>query len=1244
MRIIKLLLLFSVAVNCSLRKRGLETPVPSEQVQEKTFFFNAGDVNKPKRFLLGSAPIQTDASGEGWETYLAQDDLHINIEFEVTETKLIGLQVNPSFPNDRSKWSKVLEIPITKHYYNEFRKDEYGRDTREMIENDQRSHWSRRTHMKLDLTGVQFFVERTGHSMYSRRSEILSVDGIEWDQKSQFLGFNINERVTFTYGLFVRNSLTANVTRRFNILAFESDKNFKATPYHTDNAKYFNILHTVSRQIEEGGSVDRQIMKAAKWDFSKPLDIYLDGVPEKYTQLFKDTVNAWGNSLQKIGAVPQGMSPFNVRTDYPSKYPFDLRYPAIHWVDSKRTSLFSPLGIALNNADVETGKMLSANVIMYGGMLERLVNRYLNPTAASASAIHLNSQTLFPPFQFQTPQFSQQIKMDIDKISGKLNANVAKNLQVVQEALKLRNTPESEAKIQELDQQLTQLANGSDQRWYNILRDLPNMPMDSISGAPRLNEMENQTQSFLSQTKISDLLSLDIMAEDKEMELLQMLSGERFAAMKDSALLRGATNIVAHDDRTFAHAAPLWMSSLANIPSNRQEAALRSLLRNVLLHEMGHFLGLGHQFKGSIVPEAGTLPKEYTNHKDNLKNPKSLLSRSLPENNSNNYSSIMDYANGRGEVLIEEADVVPGPHDELVLNYIYNGKIAVFNKQADKFEFFKHEDVNEQYSGYIPEKYKGHKVAYFPACNDYDASFLKDPQCNRWDSGSLPVDIVKSYTRNIDDSISNILFNFTDANETSAFQAENRLWYLSFDVFAHLRTFYEQLRLKLAQTAYDKNSANSVSMWDKLRTNETALFEFSRACTTETDKISNEILKTIMKNKAIKDLCLANIEALSAIKKYVSLPPIDHTRLEEERNIQGGYIAGEGTKQWAKYFDGGWLMLSNRPLKTVALLNATTATPFMIYGGSLMNNFFFDYEGNRFLYRTLFPEEVTEVISTAVNKNLMFASEESSTLAGESKTLIGSAILSLSYFNWNMNNGPYAGNEKSRLSENYDDILKSQTAFDFNYGAVIITAVPPTEGESDRFKKFTVSLYDFSNDKSTKIEDFFILREGRIIARDNNKFLFPLTKIRFFSDTEAYALVYKIGYDELRERDPLIDKSVKTHLTDLHKKIVDDCVIGENNSGLASYFSGAADSTFAGFKIPQGISTETNNSRKYEFDRSVNEEFDKYELYAKKKNPNLKLSMTYRCEEAVRGVGMISSVAAMLNGYWLGITNNYVER
>src|SRR5690606_9234471 len=36
--------------------------------------------------------------------------------------------------------------------------------------------------------------------------------------------------------------------------------------------------------------------------------------------------------------------------------------------------------------------------------------------------------------------------------------------------------------------------------------------------------------------------------------------------------------------------------------------AVRSLIKDLLLHEVGHMLGLGHNFKENILPTRGTLP------------------------------------------------------------------------------------------------------------------------------------------------------------------------------------------------------------------------------------------------------------------------------------------------------------------------------------------------------------------------------------------------------------------------------------------------------------------------------------------------------------------------------------------------------------------------------------------------------------------------------------------------------------
>ena len=1189
-----------VATGCSLRKRATETPVPNEQNFNKEFFFEKGDTAKPKRFIFGKATTQVDSIAErGGALFMAQMNLHENIEFKLTNDYLIGYRVNPSFPNNRERWIPVLRIKISKHFYLEMRKDEYGRETKDLIENDQRSDWTRRPMMKLDLTDITYEENAVRASSLRREIVTMAADEIERDDKNSFLGFNINEKVTWNFGRNNNSSTTMSITSRINLMAFKPDYSFKGTAYHVDNAKYFNILHTVSRQIEDGGGVDRQVMKAAKWDFSKPLDIYLNNVPERYTQVFVDAVNEWDTMLQNIKAVPAGQTAFRVHTTYPGKYPFDLRYPAINWVDDTRISAHGPLGIALNNADLETGKMIGANVVIYGGKLEAFLNRYPVNSGSSQFSKIVNTVQM-PAFPFIPFNF------------GSGPANIP----------------------------LLQIQGLNDIR-FDLL---PSAPTVGLFDAANTNFTQNTNFESLLDTQFFEHTN-DLSATQDPKSLEEALQQEHYLQLKENRL--ESAFFMSHHDRTFADIAPQISAAMGPIvTASEREKVKRSVIKNVLLHELGHFLGLGHQFKGSILPDEGTLPTIYTNSARNTNNPKSLYARSRATTGRTNYTSIMDYPSGFVEVAIKEEDVKPGPHDELVLQYIYNGKISLYDKARDRFNMETTlESINQQIAGRIPDQINGMSVAYFPACNDWDASLMRDSECKRWDDGITPADIVESQFRMVRDNISSILFNFSNKSNQSAEEAESRLWGVALGMFSNVRTFYDDLRIHLSETIYE----GSLTQWEALRGDNDALFNFSRACVQNTSAIQNVVLKKIMLDKKVRKLCKANLAVLNQTRSFISLPMFDHTDVTFSTSVQGGYIGGEGSNNASKYFSGNYTGLTNYPLKMAALYNMTSPNPYMLYSGYFMDNIFYDISKYRFLYRTLFPHEVTEIMSLAVTKNMAFGSDENS-VSGE--TTLGKTVLSLSYLNSIMNHGQYAGNETARPTDDYNRILQTQAQFDFKVVAIMINVSEPTEGDKELIKQFTFDLLDLRTMKTAPIQDVYILPGGRVIARDRSKFLFPLSEMRFINDKTAYVMAYQIEYDEPALEDKLFEESTKALLTSEHSKIVDDCIDGINSSGLSKFFTGATrddltpEEQFSGFRIQPGIATELNSTKRDQLKLSIQQEFNKYEAYARKRNPKLNAqnTMTRRCEEAVRGVGMISSAAAMLNGYWLGITNNYIKR
>ena len=131
-----------VTSSCEFRTPAPVTPQinTNGEMIRKAFFFKNREF-KPgtcsdQTFLATWAPI--DERGIYAEYFLLNGvpkKMHLNVFWCFTQDALIGYEVNPSFPNQRDHARAVIEIPITKNYYYEPKKDGYQRDTNEMIKN-----------------------------------------------------------------------------------------------------------------------------------------------------------------------------------------------------------------------------------------------------------------------------------------------------------------------------------------------------------------------------------------------------------------------------------------------------------------------------------------------------------------------------------------------------------------------------------------------------------------------------------------------------------------------------------------------------------------------------------------------------------------------------------------------------------------------------------------------------------------------------------------------------------------------------------------------------------------------------------------------------------------------------------------------------------------------------------------------------------------------------------------------------
>ncbi len=1208
-------LLFASPLACTklFKERAAETPPPVEEAVDKSFFVNPD--GKPKTFLCAWAPeIGQGLYGEMAMTALVNAALHCNVEFEITENYLIARRIHPSFYDDRSRWAEILKIPITKHFYYERQKDEHGRDTNTWIENDQRSHWSARPKMKLDLMNMSV------HNFYPLGTHVSSsVSEIEWDFERNFLGFT-------THMVSEMKGTDGELQGKFrvNFLAFDHDPNFKKIPYHQENARFMNVLHVMGRKVE---GIEPELY-AARWDLTKTHTIYLNGVPTEHEATVKAAFEKWNETLRKIGAIPKDHVAFQPVVKN-LKHPFDLRYPSFNWISDRRLSIYSPLGIGMAHADVRNGKILWGSVNIYGGMIEDYINRY-TPLESGLSGFAKTAERADDAISpigviagFLPKTFS--VADNFTKIDFSTRPALMNNLMTEYQSF-LRS------EIQRLSSNPTALARvqveALNEQLKNIQSQNPALGMILNDLIGQATAETTTVRNYFASRKLIDHFGSSLLrhaavdghASEQKPNLAKLMS----------KIKEPSSSFFIEEGLTVANKSGSWMNSPARKTRPLPEL-LDSVVMDLSLHEIGHFLGLGHQFKENIVPEEGTVPSRFV---------KELSEKATAQNEFTNYTSVMGYRSGRVEMMIPAKDLNPGPHDELVLRYIYKGEYATYDREADDFVF-----ARVPVSGKIPTmsqlrlqsgQVKNLPTAYFPACNDYEASLGADPFCNRWDRGSKAEDIVRSYFELVSDNLLSNLYSMVGGGANS-FEAEGRLWLSSLDTFTRVRLFYDEMRRRL------RSDPQLKPLWNRLRMDKDALMEFEQACFNPERIKKGSVLQEIFAVKGMIDLCRANRVALEEFRFFLNLPDADYTKIDHnKRYVSGGYLEGDADRNWGHIF-GSWYQMSNLPFKISALFNLTFPQPFLMLGRGFFPNPYYDHEENRFLYRTLYPRTYTKIISDAVQQNMRFAAT-----GLNDTTNIGRTLLMTGGF---MGLSRWGTNDAAKLPREFNDLLNSQTEFQLSIVAVLIKPTKPDANsnvKADHYKKFTATVFDFVTGQSATARDVYILPKGEVFVWANGMFLYPVTKLRFYSGNDAYVIAYKVAYD-YEEGDELVDESVKAALTERHNEIASLCVDGFAGNGLSSYFDIGNDGNqdaFEGFYIPPGIAEEVGKEKIGQFYKSVDQAFEKYEKWAQDRIPGKYpvKSMRRVCDEAIRGIGQIAASAALLNGYWLAITPEYLEK
>lgn len=1338
------LVLFASA--CSYTTPPVVTPVPSDEVVDKTFFRKRANVtflidpetgnrmtaeeaamNDTTSHLLlagksGQYVLTTAAEKSGWQIVVEEADVPktfvcgwapisevgfisewtqvhgaptlpaCNLQFEIEETKLVGRQVIPNVP--RKDWPTIITIPVNSHFDLVNKEDKYGRPLTETYRRTDRHTWDFRASMSLNWRGIE--INDWAYQLLYGGTLTTSVKDVvrETYKGKSYIAFT--SAVTSGYfGAYHQAQF------RINFLEFESDPSFEKRVYHQDNSQHFGTLWGLGAHVNG----DHPVKYIGRWDFrpeALPHEICLNGFegsPEAKA-IAVETLDLWNKALQEADVVPNGVQAF-----VPSKrnmdYTFDLRCSSISYVSDKRISSRSPLGIAFAQMDVRNGKILWAGSMNYGGALEGWIEYYKGSNFGSAggsgdSFMTMPGEAVFSqeygrPIYNGNPFANMMSPLDnfsLGAPSSRINVNdvestiatLYRGMNFVERrgsdewiedfAKRLEGAEFSDIEQMAADGRLAELgkkvyaANGgmnpTDGRisWEEMgayvahtLRvakgegvlsaddflnsessfifggavDSLAMEVDNVIGGSNNLMSGSSWQSMLVGTNTfmeDQLMRSAIMGNDYHQRSPE-LQAERIAQNAEYNLARMRMTGIQDLDNTIGRFAEQVATARGELGDLDVEDIVLTSIRKTMLHEFGHMLGLGHNFRDNIMPERGSIPDA---HWTKLEEDRKIL----PKVNLN-FTTVMGYPHAFQVMARHKDEVNVGPQDKLVLRYIYNNQVPIFNPNSPD-EDFKYltlgQDIPGQ-SGRIPDvktdlgrynsKYDGYKVTYFPSCTDMMAIFALDPYCNRWDLGYDAKTIVEGYFDDYQNNWLTKLNNFAKLRN-DLWMVRYRLWTGSLYTFSRVRAFYDYMRRKYRREILEIAESDPKN-----------LLSFSKCAN---DDQENSVVRGVIQKSdpEFEMLCNLNREAIQRLSVFTTDPGKDFAVFDDDDwSVPSNELGHHGFADWSKIW-GTWREIGVLPIKTSALYTITTAKSYWTYGPHIIDNYKYAKSGvnNKYTYASLYPYEFTQAITDSVMRNIKLNTVDAvEPEMGRIATFMG--VFLSQTFGWPF----HSTNDFHEFDGEYMDDIRQQSRFIFNpeypFVPIFVRVKRPNGGSKDieMVSDFTAFIYEWGKEIK-ELGSAYMLPEGKVFfGTTPQTIVYPVTDLIFLSSNIALVWGIRTQYDT-SDYSTLSVNGIKEALFEQYEDVVTNCT---EVAGLSRWFS-ASNKEFPGFYLPLGI--EGNSSRYKLFKKSVKEQFAKYQ-----QNPEYAEKSTM-CTKGLDDIGLIMTQALALNNIFLPMITRYM--
>lgn len=682
-------------------------PLPKIEVFEKTL------IDTEKEYLYIPSTDQVSRTTRIGRPYFQGDEKIVKFQFEKNFLVAYSQEKDPRFEDNQTNAKPVFRIPITHVDYREMQ-DPFGEGTN-IEERNEYIEWNKRKYFEPKPEAFEF------SDVSTLPAELDQIFGSTCSRKvgQAELEFNVSkEKVDIVIKRDFNSNIYCSDFSELSDLAWSEithhslvpldqlvSKNYETIIYDREWERTFGFFDTSDTKVDSANNTTQvqEIYYMNRWNPKREvITYYLDPRFEKPENHAIKQATLLGfqrlnTALEKAGVNFR----LNAEDGPADMRPGDLTKTSIVLVEDPLA--VGLLGYGPSVANPRTGEIVQARTVMYPGIMKKLVRR-------AYDELHEQAQTEAGV----TKTSRSQLSPENAAILNALDQEMASKKQVVMNQ-KWKHHRGELAHLDDLVQVLANPENGSVQQGPRSNSDLINSVLPERPSRSWTELLSLTAKTFFNDSEFSlrgifkgfqaaqtsnefDLDQLDIIEALSKHNMtparVEVFSDIKDGDLKDQILALGQNKP--------------WHLLDEETRSEIVDLVLPYVWIPTLIHEVGHNLGLRHNFAGS-------------EDKDNFYSKNELEDLGVNTDLGSPYASMMEYSKSEITGLR-----VPGKYDIAALRYGYEQKVELADGSV------------------VPVTKKPAELSLkaFEYCSDEGVAL--NPNCNRFDEGSGYIEIANS--------------------------------------------------------------------------------------------------------------------------------------------------------------------------------------------------------------------------------------------------------------------------------------------------------------------------------------------------------------------------------------------------------------------------------------------------------------------------------------------------------------------